>query len=153
MGGTSRALAIAPGVRPVGPATTSARNTRKRTSWAKAANDPAAALRSWLTEGAPAGLVLDFDQLDGLYPRVKAEDIDESIDSLYTDHETFIDYNGVDEDDDAAEALDKYLNKGYLKEFHALADVTEHLGISPVMSKLGLVVKTKSALPVTRSRN
>ena len=111
-------------------------------AWAVAANDPAKHLCKWLTEGAPAGLAKDFYELDGLYPRVEPSDT-EDLDSLSTDYESFANYQGVDEDQDAADILDNYVGLGYLRVFMTLAAVSWYLQNNPILSKIGLVKKEK----------
>ena len=99
-------------------------------------------LSAWIANGAPAGVAIDFDELDGLYPRVQPGEQD-SPEDLHTDYDTFVNYKGVDEDPDAATVIDGYIAKNYLKVFSDLESVKRYVGGDPIVSKLGLVVKDK----------
>ena len=112
-------------------------------AWARHARDPGQRLCKWLTEGAPAGLACTFEDLDGLYPRVDPAAETGSPDDLFTDHDSFVNYKGVDEDPDAAKVIDSYIASGYMQEFQRHSEVAEFVGGEPIVSKLGLVVKER----------
>ena len=38
-------------------------------AWTRLARDPGHRLSSWIANGAPAGVAIDFNELDGLYPQ------------------------------------------------------------------------------------
>ena len=111
--------------------------------WLEAAQDPSSTIVSWLHEGAPGGLSRHPD-LRGIFPRAKAEDDRISPDDLSTEFETFHNYLGVDENEDAKNALQGYIDKGYLSTHDTLNSCRAELGgANPVLSRLGCIVKTK----------
>ena len=79
----------------------------------------------------------------GILEQVK--DLHESQDpaTLFTDHTSFRNYHGVEESEEAAKALQGYIDKGYLTPFDTLEECTQAVGGRPVLSKLGCIVKTK----------
>ena len=89
-------------------------------AWLKAASDPAIDICSWLWQGAPAGLAKDFDCLDGIFPRVIAGDPELDPSELGTDAGTFVNYHGVEQDDDVDAVIKGYIRKEYLKPFDTL---------------------------------
>ncbi len=110
--------------------------------WAVLANDPAAAVARWTWEGAPAGIDRDFKILDGLFP--VAEDNPEFMpEDLATDFDGFVNYSGIEEDDDLAEQMQGYADSGFVKVFRDLRSCSEYLGGKPVLSRLGCVVKER----------
>jgi len=115
--------------------------------WAKCVDDPAYKASSWLIEGAPAGLESDTSALDEVCPRVDDESTMD-VEALTTDYDNFENYTGVEDNEEALEALESYASKGYLRKFWSLEDLKAHLDGEPVLSKLGCIVKTKTN-PVT----
>ena len=111
--------------------------------WAECAGDPGAKIVPWLIEGAPGGIELHPD-LDGLFPRVpETEEIDPP-EELFTDFDSFKNYEGVEDNPDASEAIQGYVKKGYLSCHDTLEECRSFLGGStPVLSKLGCIVKVK----------
>ena len=81
--------------------------------WAKVVGDPAAFAARWLYEGAPAGLSLDIN-LTGICTEVDddAPELDEV--ALATNYESFTNYEGVEDNEDAVSAIRGYFEKGYL---------------------------------------
>ena len=110
-------------------------------AWAHDARDPGETLCSWLTEGAPAGLTVGFEQLDGLFPRVKPGERDDP-ETLTTDHDIFVNYSGVEDDEDVHAMIEGFVNKKYLKRLSSLQQVKRYVGGDSAVSKLGAVVKT-----------
>lgn len=123
--------------------------------WLRAADDPAEDLTLWLNEGAPCGLIHHPD-LELIFPRVDDELDSFSFEHLATDFGNFRNYQGVEENADAAAALDSYVKKGFLTVCDTLDDCKKLLGgENPVLSKLGCIVKTKvndRGQPVTKTR-
>lgn len=108
--------------------------------WAVAVGDPAAAVATWLFEGAPAGIALGTEALDGICPIVEDDDAIDH-DDLHTDYDMFTNYVGVEDDVEALEALEAYHRRGYLAKFSSLEEVTQFLGQRPILSKLGCIKK------------
>ena len=113
-------------------------------AWAVAAKDPATPIVDWLDKsGAPAGLSTDF-QLQDLWPAVEpGKDDDPSLD-VGTDHESFVNYSGFDEDDEAFKELLSAVTAGKLRAYPSLQSCTADLGAEPVLSRFGLIIKTKN---------
>ena len=111
------------------------------TYWAQCVEDPAAGVSKWLMEGAPAGISCDTTELDGICPKV--DDEPESFMDLTTDYNTFVNYTGVEENEEAYQALTSYADKGYLRVFDSLSELEQHVGAKPTLSKLGCIVKQK----------
>lgn len=83
--------------------------------WAEIVDDPGVIAARWLREGAPAGLEVHM-ALDGICTPVDDDspDLDEYV--LSTDYDTFCNYEGVEDNDEAIAAIAGYRDKGYLKE-------------------------------------
>lgn len=87
--------------------------------WALCVDDPAHKASAWLIDGAPAGLEADTSALDDVCPRVDDESTLEA-DALTTDYDNFENYVGVEDNQDALQALESYASKGYLRKFQTL---------------------------------
>ena len=61
-----------------------------------------------------------------------------------------VNYEGLEESEEAAAEIAKHANAGRLRVCDSLDKVKEFLGADPVVSKLGLIVKTKAG--VTKRR-
>ena len=105
-------------------------------NWARVVEDPGIDLVKWTYEGAPAGIECQTSELDGVCPRVDEAESQTSID-LATDYDTFENFQGVEDDSEAAGAIQQYLSKGYLKKFDSLEELQRFVGGQPVLSKLG----------------
>ena len=62
---------------------------------------------------------------------------------IITDFGSFTNYTGVEEDNEAFDALESYYEKGFMLKFRTLDDVERHLGCKPTLSKLGCIKKMK----------
>ena len=82
-------------------------------AWLAKANDPGLPICRWLWAGAPAGLTADFSCLDGLFPRVDAEEAELDPNELVTDFDTFVNYQGIEADDDVFNVLKGYRKRGF----------------------------------------
>lgn len=111
--------------------------------WAQVVNDPARQCARWLYEGAPAGLSCDTSDLDGVFPSVEEQEMADSIDDLVTDYDSFENYMGIEEDEEAFATLEKYHRSGYLDKYHSLEEVEKAVGGRPILSKLGCIKKAK----------
>ena len=90
--------------------------------WARAVEDPGMELAKWTYQGAPAGIECQTLELDGVCPRVDETEQQASVD-LSTHYDTFENYEGVEDDSEAAVAIDQYLSKGYLMKFDTLEEL------------------------------
>ena len=111
--------------------------------WTEVVGDPGERCSRWTFEGAPAGLEVDTDDLDGMFPRVDKDEQLAPWEALSTDYQTFQNYEGVEEDDEALNTLEGYHEKGYLQKFQTLEQVRDAVKGEPVLSKLGCIRKEK----------
>ena len=87
----------------------------------------------------------------GAFPRLLKEDDRLTLEEL--DEERAADlanYEGLEESEEAAAEIAKHATAGRLRVCDSLDKVKEFLGADPVVSKLGLIVKTKAG--VTKRR-
>ena len=123
--------------------------------WASAAQDPGAKIVSWLTEGAPGGLLVHPD-LDGLFPSVVDDTMTREPGDLFTDFSSFENYVGVEDNPHAKAAIQGYIDKGFIDSFDTLDACQAALGGKErILSKLGCVTKTKinaDGVAVTKHR-
>ena len=113
-------------------------------AWAVASKDPAAHIIDWLDKtGAPAGLSEDF-RLEGIWPQVEPGKDDDPALDVGTDFDAFINYSGFDEDDEAFKELMGFVVAGKLRAYPTLKSCAADLGAEPVLSRFGLIVKTKN---------
>jgi hypothetical protein len=112
-------------------------------AWLCAAGDPAHVFTEWLRSGAPAGISKDLGLCKGLLPESKMEGPATSYENLATDFESFRNYAGVDDSEEAVGILEGYCEKGYFDVHRDLATCTAALEGAPVLSKLACLVKTK----------
>ena len=110
--------------------------------WAKAAEDPALKIVDWLEQGAPAGVTLQPD-LDGIFPEAEHDQELLDFEVLHTDFDSFQNYLGVEDSPAAKDALQGYIDKGYLVPYGTLEECAVALGSPPILSKLGCISKTK----------
>ena len=61
-----------------------------------------------------------------------------------------VNYEGLEESEEAAAEIAKHANAGRLRVCDSLDKVKEFLGADPVVSKLGLIVKTKACITKRR---
>ena len=81
-------------------------------AWLQKAGDPGVCIAEWLWTGAPAGIRDDYQCLDGLFPRVRADAPEFGPQDLHSDFETFVNYKGIEADEAVADILSNFLRKG-----------------------------------------
>ena len=111
-------------------------------AWGRMANDVGAHVASWCTIGAPAGIKEQFN-LEGVFPPAEDESNEEEPDTLFCDPDSFTNYEGFDDDDEAVAEVVSFERKGYLKGFGDLDELRQYLHAEPVLSRFGCIVKTK----------
>jgi hypothetical protein len=114
--------------------------------WTLVSGDPGISSVDWLWDGAPAGILLQPD-IGGVFPPAQEGD-PEPPDMLSTDLDSFTNYPGVDGDVDVQESLkgfwERNPKKRWLQKCKNLKSVRKFLkGKPPVLSRLGLVVRTR----------
>jgi hypothetical protein len=111
-------------------------------AWRSSAGDPDNQLENWLVHGAPAGILTQ--PLDmGIFPDCSAE-AEQPIESLSTEWETFANYAGVETHEVTESELSQHVAKGHIASFNSMAELRERVGGDPVLSKLGLIIKTRN---------
>ena len=110
-------------------------------SWSEWANDPAHTAASWLWQGAPAGISVDF-RLEGLLEPVGPE-LALDVQELATDHESFHNYAGVETDPEAMAIIDSHVALGRLKEFGSHEAQSRFVDGHPVPNKFACITKLK----------
>eukprot|EP00971_Amphidinium_carterae_P090485 1791621-Amphidinium_carterae.1 len=113
-----------------------------------ALGDPGDSITHWLVEGVPAGIakqpVLDkvFKRWDGACDLPDFE--------LSTDCDSFVNYKGFDQDEEAQQAVQGYVDAGYLKAYDSADQARMELGGTPVLSRFGVLRRVKDG--VTKRR-
>ena len=94
---------------------------------------------------AAHGLAMDTSELDGVCIEVDDDDdqVRPSFDELVANLDSSENYSGVEDDDEAFEAIDSYFKKGYRTKCKTLDEVRELARGEPVLSKFDCVKKTK----------
>ena len=110
-------------------------------AWSGWAHDPAAHCASWLHEGSPAGITVDF-QLDGVLDRVDDEP-PLGVDQLITDPASLTNYSGVESDPEALAIIEQYISRGWLQSFDSLSELSKAVGGEPVLNKFACISKTR----------
>ena len=117
-------------------------------AWASWARDPAAPVAEWLWLGAPAGVAVDFS-LDGLLEAVPPES-PIPLDQLASDYESVSNYTGVEDDPAALDILNGYIERGWLKEFDSLSELSEFVGGNSILNKCACISKERQDGTVKR---
>ena len=88
-------------------------------------------------EGAPAGIE-QFAPDDGVFPPVEQEDTPDP-EELSTSIDTFVNYDGFDDDDDAWREFQSFVNRDppMLKQCDTLQECRSFLQAEPVLSRFG----------------
>ena len=80
-----------------------------------------------------------------IFPVVDTVDEWEDGELLDTPDDAFVNYAGIDEDEDVWTEMDKYASKNFVATFSTLKETVDFLdGEQPVLSRLGLIVKTRA---------
>ena len=116
--------------------------------WRSVSQDPDWAVADWLlASGAPAG-ILRHPEDCGIFPRTLVGGM--PPDSLHSDPNDFASYSSVESDSDAWRQVRRLVDKGWLLEFDTLDQLKAFLGADPILSKFGLVVKTRNGITKKR---
>jgi len=113
-------------------------------AWRVAAKDPDDQVGSWLKEGGPAGIILQPKD-PGIFPDVSAP-ADWMPDDLHCDEHAFKNYQGVEEHEATLKEMTTHLDKGHRSAFNSYNELWEYVGGKPILSKLGLIVKTRNGV-------
>jgi len=65
-------------------------------AWALAAGDPAAKIALWIRDGAPAGIRVPLDELEGIMPKVDDDVETDCPDLLTTEYDTFVNHGSLE---------------------------------------------------------
>ena len=112
-------------------------------AWGQVAGDPDTSfIKTWLEEGAPAGISAPVRD-PGIFPQEEAApDFSGDFDSFHdpTGHEN---YKSVEEDSAALPEIERLIQTGYVKTFQELTACQQWLGGAPLTSKLAMVTKER----------
>ena len=109
-------------------------------AWQLRANDPDDQVPQWFARGAPAGLDLHPVPC-GIFP-VSHEGWDaDAMQYLDQPVEDFVNYTGIEEDPDVWDEVQSMVKKGWLTEHTSYQDVQQALGATPILSKIGMIIK------------
>jgi len=116
----------------------------------RASRDPDDLPVEWLRHGAPAGIVHNIESR-GIFPQYTEEEDSAAVDAelLRTDPD-HCNYSGVEDDDEVAEELQRLEAARYVRKFGTLEQATKYLKGAPILSKLGVIRKTRNG--VTKNR-
>ena len=118
--------------------------------WRDAAKDPDSEPVRWLKEGALAGItqpVID----KGIFPLYDPElDTAECSPEDLRTEAGFVNYSGVEQDEDVNCELTRSLDAGYALSFPSVESAEEHLRASIVLSKVGAIKKLRNGKMKTR---
>ena len=111
--------------------------------WRSFAGDPDWAVTKWLGEtGVPAGLRLHPEDC-GIFPRTEEESWGDP-EGMHMDMPQFKPYEAVEDDDDAWLEVQRLESNGWLRSFGSYEELCDYLKEAPVLSKFGLIVKTRA---------
>jgi hypothetical protein len=110
--------------------------------WQASAGDPDNQVDKWLVHGAPAGILSQPKDV-GIFPDCAA-DAEQAIESLSTDWEGFTNYSGVEAHEVTEAELSQHICKGHIEAFDSMEDLRARVCGDPVLSKLGLIIKTRN---------
>eukprot|EP00971_Amphidinium_carterae_P131807 2610665-Amphidinium_carterae.2 len=80
----------------------------------------------------------------GIFPAFDPDEVDGSSD-FFNQIVGFANYTSVEQDTHAEQELKRLVHQGYLLQFDSLSACQSYLGISPRLSKLGMVSKEQVA--------
>ena len=121
-------------------------------AWAERAGDPEKDVVRWVREGAPLGMSLEIPTC-GIFPPALDGDRGEAEGWMDTDQQlqggSVVNYRSVQENmDDAVVELDRYRERGYVKDLDEAQLKAEFSG--GTISRMGLIVKPKEGGGVKR---
>ena len=103
-------------------------------AWASLAKDPGANVARWTWEGALGGIRNSFNEWEHLLPSADAGEPD-PIASVSSEYDEFVNYSGIEQDDDIASSIDGYISSDFLQAFDNLEDCKEYVGGDRILSK------------------
>ena len=124
--------------------------------WARVVDDPGRKCTKGTYQGAPAGLEIDTSDLDGVFPQVMSEEEEAPWDALTTEYDTFQNYMGIEDDDEAYMKCWKDTTRRASWTSLTACKIWQEKWGDPTLSKLGCIKKTKINMEtgeaVTKSR-
>ena len=111
-------------------------------AWAKAARDPGAEIATWLWRGAPAGLEADFEEIADTLPRLPP-DATLTPDQLESHPDSFVNHGDVDDDDEAVDIINGYIDRGWLREFGSYDELAAYVKGKPILNKFACLRKER----------
>ena len=84
--------------------------------WAVWAEDPAADIALWTRDGAPANIMVNFNQLAGVMPKVNDDMASLEPEALSSDYDNFVNHGQLEADQEALSTIFGYVKLGYLNQ-------------------------------------
>ena len=119
--------------------------------WCFASKDPDTQPLEWLQSGAPAGLrhhIID----KGIFPVYDEEEdaAEGDPEALSTSYQEFVNYSGVEENEEVATEFRRMHTNKYVKKFASVEEAEVFLGEKPILSKIGVIEKIRNNKKKTR---
>ena len=114
-------------------------------AWGQATNDPdAEILATWLQVGAPLGFS-EAIHPSGIFPPVKGPEWErEASRRLERAFEGWTNHPSAEEwEDDLTALVEEASKKGFCSIYDTMEEAQTHIGMKPVLNKLGVIVKEK----------
>ena len=121
-------------------------------AWGQTTSDPdAQTLATWILEGAPLGYSTPIPS-NGVFPKVEATEWEaETAQQLVRGLEGWENHpSAVEEAQDLLKLIGEAKDKGFCAIYDNMAEARKDLGVTPVLSKLGVIVKVKEATKKAR---
>ena len=112
-------------------------------AWGHAAGDrDSPLLAKWLDDGAPLGFTEDIPTT-GVFPAVQGPSASaEAIKGMTRTLEDWQNYkSALEESEDLNQLIQDYMDRGFCHKVSSMAEAEQELGRTPVLNKLGVVVK------------
>ena len=113
-------------------------------AWRKAASHPDTYIAKWMVTGAPAGILNPIPD-PGIFPTCSKPATSEPLD-LHCDFGTFQNYPNVEASEITEAELSSHWEKGHIIGFDSYEDLSEFVHGKPILSKLGLILKTRNGV-------
>ncbi len=114
-------------------------------AWRRAAHDPDDAVLDWLRHGAPAGLS-KLPESRGVFPTEEGSELAPPEWLASETDEDFVNYEGVEEDDDVFLELKGLVDSGKLLALDSMDEVRRLVGDKITLSKVGCIKKESHGL-------
>ena len=112
-------------------------------AWAQAAGDPGAAVATWLTTGAPAGIRVPFAELEGIMAKVEDDQAHMDPSLLCTDWADANNHGPIEDDPEVCKTFKDLVEKRFLHSCDSYEECVRFLGEEPVLNKFACIYRHK----------